>query len=511
MFEHLKQAQQRPGMSRRERLRLWVMGASLVLLAGAFLSVRNCKTLPGSRDLPSPADRAEIERLNRHIDRAKLRALAPDDAGGMSQFHVAALEYVRVELSKGLGDMPQPMLPAALAALPPQDGVGGYYEVEGRITALTSTEYRSDLERLWTMVIQGDDGGQVVAVRRAQTVEPGQGAPTDSWVVAPTELKVGDRVLARGVYVQRRVGTIGGIGLSEPTPVLLTSLYRRVVEPVADVISSPKEASLDRIDDQFQAGTLGLEDPAIYQILQWIKARGHAWFRQKIDAGELKPLSWGRDAFEAWSAEVNLRAADAPRPFTLDARGRLYKTSGMVGLSLLEDWDTVKPNPWGVHQFHFIYLWSDFYGNTVLPCLSAFPLEVYGAGDWRRKDRVYLYGIFVKNYTYDTQRLRADGEGAQKLTTPLFLVVDVRPYPIGVRQDSTPLAWILGGLVAGLAVLFLFLMRSEKRQEAERQRRRAEKLIARHGLPGMGRPGPGAGPPTAPPTAPPESGPAPPA
>ncbi len=499
MFENLKQAQ-RSGPTARERLRLWVMGASLLLLAGAFVSVRQCETLPGSRDLPSPVDREALERETRRVDREWLAAQVPDDAAGQARFHEPALEHVRTLLAKGLGGRPVPIEASALAARPRDEALGGWYEVQGRITALTSTEHRNQLERLWAVVLQGADGGQVVAVRVAPASEPGQGAPADAWVVAPTELKVGDLAIARGVYVQRRVGTIGGIALGDPTPVLLAPTWRRVVEPEADVISSPKEASLERIDDQFQAGTVHLEDPAIYQILQWIRSKGHLWFRERIASGELTPLPWGRDEFDAWSAEVNLRTAAAPRPFTAGSRGRLFSTSGVVGLALLDDWESVRPNPWGVHQLHFLYLWSDFYGNTVLPCLSAFPYEAYGVGDWRAKDRVIVHGIFVKNHTYDTQRAR-EGGGAAKLTTPLFLVVDVRPYPLGAHQSSAPVVWLLTGVVAGLGLLFFLLLRRERRQEVEERHRRTQRAIARLNEAAAGPASPPAPPPPDPPPA----------
>lgn len=483
MFENLKQAQ-RVGMTNRERARLWLLLAMLLGLTAAFLSMRSCKTLPGRRDLPGPRDREEIERESRHIDRTRLRAESPDTSVGQARFSEAAIQYVRYELAKGLGDQPEVIAPGALAARPRDEALGGYYEVTGRITSLSGSDYRGDAERLWAMVLEGKDGGQVVAIRLGRATEPGQGAPTDAWLGAPTELKVGDLVIARGVYIQRRVGTIGGIGLSEPTPVLLAPEYRRIVEPQADVISSPREASLERIDDQFQTGTVGLDDPAIYQLLQWVREKGQAWFRERIDRGELQARDWTREAFDSWSAEVDVRTPGAARPFTQDARGRLYRTSGYAGRLLLEDWPAVRPNPWGVQQFHWLYLWSDYYGNRIVPCLSPFSYDTFQAGDWRPKDqRVYVYGLFVKNYTYDTQKLSAAGTEAQKLTMPLFLVVDVRPYPVGEANSSSPVAWVLGGVIGGLGLLFFFLMRSERRGEAAHRKRRLALQLARSPFP----------------------------
>lgn len=466
MFENLKQAQ-RVGMTPRERLRLWLMGAMMVCVAAAFVGLRQCSTLPGSRNLPSPVDPSEAQRQQRHVDRERLRREVPDDAAGQSVWHEDALERVLSTLRQGVGDRPEPVEASALARLPREEGLGRLYEVQGRITGITSTEFRSERERLWAVVLQGRDGGQVVAVHLARASEPQQGAPTDAYKPAPAELQVGDLAVARGAYVQRRVGTLGGIALTEPTPALVATAFRRVQEPPADLIADFTEAAFDDVNDATLAGTEHLSDPVIYQVLQWMRAKGHAWIREQLRSGALPVQDWGREAFDQWSTEVSVKNPSTPRPFTQGARGKVWRTSGLVGKVLLEDWDSVRPNPWGVHQFQYLYLWSDFYGNSVVPCLSAFPFETFGVQDWRQLDqRVHVYGVFVKNFTYDTQRARLDGEGAQKLTMPLFLVLDVQPYPMGERASSRPVMWVLLGVVACLALLFVVLMRRERREEA---------------------------------------------
>jgi hypothetical protein len=118
---------------------------------------------------------------------------------------------------------------------------------------------------------------------------------------------------------------------------------------------------------------------------------------------------------------------------------------------------------------------SDYYGNTVIPCLTPFPWETFGMDDWRAQDqRVYVYGVFVKNYSFDTQKLKPEGEGAARATRPLFVVVDVEAYPMGPRGDASPVMWVLGGVVAGLGLLFFVLMRIERRDEERlRQQKRA--------------------------------------
>jgi hypothetical protein len=55
---------------------------------------------------------------------------------------------------------------------------------------------------------------------------------------------------------------------------------------------------------------------------------------------------------------------------------------------------------------------------------------------------------------------------------PLFLVLDVRKKPVGVPGDrGETVAWVLGGLILVLFVVFLLMTRSDK-QESERYRSR---------------------------------------
>jgi len=463
MFENLKKAQQ-AGMTPGERRRLFIYLAMLVATAGTFLSIKSCRTLPGRGALPVPVEQATVEGDKRVIDRPRLLAEVSDDASAHQQFQERALEYVRSLQGAGLAVPPEPIGAGALKARPFAEALGVAFEVEGRVTAMTHTQYHSELETLWALVLEAPDGAQVLAVKIAATNEPGAGAPTDAWPVAPVELKAGDRAVVRGIYVQRRSGTVGEIGLAEPTPVLLCSHFRREVEPPADPIEDLTEAAWDKIDDRFFAGTARLDDPAIYEVLQWLRLKGHAWVRQQIDSGAFKVEDWGRDAFDRWSEEAGLRSAEQPRPFTEGARGKLFRTSGMVGKVLLDDWDSLRPNAWGVNQMHGVYLWSDYYGNRVVPCFSPYPWETFGVDDWRKlEERVWVYGVFIKNYTYDTQYAAKAGAGYQKLTMPLFLVFDVRTFPMPRGGGD----WVVGAVLLGLFLLAsavaIMLARGEKR------------------------------------------------
>ena len=354
MFENLTQAP-RPGLTSKERGRFRVFAVMLVLLGAALFSLYQCRNeLPGTRVLPVVQDPTEAERRLRHVDKEKVLALIGDEATSFRRFVEPALAEVQRTLALGIGDVPKSIGATALGAMPFQEAVGGLYEVTGKVTALVDTDFRSEFERLWALVIEAPDGGQVVAVRPARVTEPQRGAPTDAWRVAPAEIQVGDRVIVRGVYTQRRTGTIGTIGLAEPTPVLLATHFRLVVEPPAVPIDDPTEASWEQIED-VGPGSERLNDPALYQLILWMRTKGQAWFRQQIDAQELaaqdwgramKIEDWGRDAFLTWSEEVEhanatKRGEKIDRPFTDAARGRVFRTSSTRNSGIESFWFAV--------------------------------------------------------------------------------------------------------------------------------------------------------------------------
>ncbi|MFM8981248.1 MAG: hypothetical protein ACKOSS_12415 [Planctomycetia bacterium] len=472
MFENLKQAQQ-SGMTQRERRRFAAMLASMLVLGGAIVGMRSCDRLPGRKELPQAAQRPEEAPLRAALDRARLEGLVRDDEAGRQAFQPQALEQLRTLLGQGLAEAPVTVEPASLAREPWPQALGRHVEVEGRITALSRSEYRSELETLWALVLEGKEGGQVVVVRVGSSNEPGSGAPADAWPLAPVELQVGDRALVRGVVAQRRTGTLGQVALAEPTPVVLASHFRRQVDPPADPIADPTEAAFDKVDDRFFAGTARMDDPVIFELLQWLQLKGHAWVRAQLDSGALPVREWERDAFDRWSEEAGLRTAEAPRPWTTDARGKAWRTSGLVGRVLRDDWDGVRPNRWGVNQLQHLYLWSDWYGNNVIPCLSPFAWEEFGCEDWRKLDqRVWVYGIFVKNYTFDRSQGSAEG-GYAKLTMPLFIVLDVQPYPVGKGGGAGVVALVLLGMVV-LGGLGWWMLRRNERREVQAWRERQQ-------------------------------------
>ncbi len=83
MFENLKQAQ-RTGMTPRERGRFFFYLAMLVFTAGAVMSLKSCRKLPGRGALPGPAEMSGEDPVMRRIDRPKLLAEVSDDTPATS-------------------------------------------------------------------------------------------------------------------------------------------------------------------------------------------------------------------------------------------------------------------------------------------------------------------------------------------------------------------------------------------------------------------------------------------
>lgn len=502
MFENLKA--QRTGISPRERLRFTLFAVALLMVGASLLLLKDCKgNLPGSINLPTTADPREADRLQRHIDREVLREQLGDEAASHGRYVDGALEHVRAALNMGVGDVPEPITAAALDALPVGDALGRLYEVTGKVTALVDAEYRNEFERIWSVVIEGKEGGQVVAVRLGRRSEPQQGAPTDAWTRAPADIQVGDEVIVRGAYVQRRTGTLGAIALTEPTPVLLSTAFRRLVLPAALPIDEPNEAAWEEIDDIRTAGSERLDDVALYQMILWARTKGQAWFRKQIAEHPESVEDWGKDTFaNVWSEEIERgnKMPPEPRPFTEGARGRLFRTPGLVGKVLREDWDALRPNQWGVHTYEYVYLWSDYYGNRVMRTISPFPFESYGFEGWQPlNERVWLYGYFIKTHTFDMQQADPEAGGHRKLSMPLFVVVDIRPFPTRKKQEPGATAiWVIGCAVVGLGFMFWWLMHRDKKEEevdrarrVARSKRRGDSIAPAGGRPDSGAPGEG--------------------
>src|SRR5437667_265933 len=77
------------------------------------------------------------------------------------------------------------------------------------------------VDRLWSFALEGADGKRIVVVHPGLGTNPAEDKPADAYHpgTAPVPLENGDLVRVRGIYLQRRTGTVGAVALGEPTPV----------------------------------------------------------------------------------------------------------------------------------------------------------------------------------------------------------------------------------------------------------------------------------------------------
>jgi hypothetical protein len=142
---------------------------------------------------------------------------------------------------------------------------------------------------------------------------------------------------------------------------------------------------------------------------------------------------------------------------------------------------------------------SDHYGNMAVRVLMPFPLDAYDAVKGVHTERLRVYGLFVKNYTYTTRRPGEDG-GYDLLTVPLFVVLHIESDE-DVTSPYRLLIWYLSGAIVLLGILFyVVLVRGEgrERDRMDSRRRDLRRRIRELHPPDFGSPG------AAPPTEPPE-------
>ncbi len=300
--------------------------------------------------------------------------------------------------------------PGALGALDPQEAAGQVFEVRGYVTARTEQVWQTERRRLWTLLIATDDddvGKRALAIVPGLASDPDSGAPSYAYRLGPKErVSPGHYVIVRGYYLQRRTGSVGDISLSEPTPVLYATSWRHPKDP-SD--RQPAPASLQEIrwkdvKDRFLADTKKLQVTAVRQTVQWARQQGAARLREMIDDGSLPTTEWDQDVFNgAWYDEVSLRT-DESRPWTENARGQVFRTSGLVASVSHEGWDTTQANAFGVDHYELVDLFSDHYSNSVMRTISPFPLSAFEGVTGEKNEHVWIYGVFVKNHSYEKRQ-----------------------------------------------------------------------------------------------------------
>ncbi len=449
--------------------RMWSYLAGMLVLAAVILGATQLsRTKWGSDKLPiaalspdqapQPPERIDVTKIPAADDDVAHARWSPalDDVVEMGRRDYSAFGE-RIETGE-------------LAKLPFAEARGRVFEVEGTIDAMTA-EVRGEGSLLWVVVLDGADGQRVLALTTAFASDPNQGRPEDAIANTTEYLEVGDRVIARGIYLQRRTGTFAGQILRKAAPVLVATpsgaAFKKVFLPEAP-ISDPGAADWSEVKDRFLGDTQRISESALFQMIAWARRQGHDAIAKDIRDGKLHAEMWDQDVFDRWSKEVSETSSDVPRPFTKEARGKLWRTRGLVADVIHQGWTTTPRlgSSWGVNELDILDLYSDNYGNKVIRTISAFPFSAYHGLTGNPEQHVEIYGYFLKNYTYETPHVNEQGDTVI-LTMPLFIVVDARLFnpPPSVYRS---LIWFISAGILVLAVLFYFVLIRGERREAAR-------------------------------------------
>jgi hypothetical protein len=499
MFEDLKA---RPaGFTAREKTKLIVMVSLAAVLGCAVLGLKGCESEPPAL-LPS-ATRKEPPKATEHeLARLKVRT---DDVP-LGSFDKESLDLVIREIRGGkLRREPSFRLSVPqTAALDPKQAAGATIETVGRVRSMDRDAYPdgpTGVDQLWAFALEGDDGSQVLVVHPASSQSAHGGAPADAFHpgASSSPLKSGDYVRLRGIYLQKRTGTVASVALSDATAVLVGREYRRTNEPrlVESIAAADWQDVRDRSNEETQVAT----DDAQYQILAWAQAKGHDAVAAMIRSGEIPAAHWGQNRFIEWDREIrgdkDFDLPD-PREKTLAARGKVFQTTGVLTSFEREEWETIPNNVGDVGSRWKVWLISDFYHNAPIRFDSPYPLSEFEGvfpppEKGLRRQRVRAFGVFHKNATFVpgvvTAKPQSIPDGMNReVTLPSFLLLHLEPdTPLVSRPYyQNPFFWSWVGLVVFGVAFFLVMHRIEKRESTQfadqslRLRRRRRALEAAH-------------------------------
>jgi hypothetical protein len=463
MLDHLKGQT----MGRRENARLMVLVGLALVVGVSMAGSRSCNRRsdePESAVVLPPVD----PKLGKPVpvDRERVLAVGDTDAAHRDDaYEVGALDYLLDAAVRPLAEAPRPLTTQELASVPFAEAGGRAYQTAGTVVEMFAREHRSAQQRLWTMVVQGPDGAQVLVVHRGLATDPREGAPRSVSDGKPW-IQEGDRVAVRGLYLQRRSGTFGDVAVREPAPVLVLSQVRLEVE-TAPPLEDPARADWNEVEDRLMAETLRWEEPALFQVLQWAQARGPAKVREDVLSGKIPWKDWDRETFRTWAQEVEVTSSAQTRPFTDAARGKLWRLRVLVGQIFYEEWDAIPVNRQGVdHLYKWDVVAEDYtdYGRGVnLRCFCPFPPEAFPGVAGRKAEAVTVYGFFLKNHSYESKLRSARQPGTDdKLTAPSFIILHAEPVP--PPEKSASLWWLAGSMVVLGALFYLTLIRGERRE-----------------------------------------------
>lgn len=464
MMDMQSSERQPPGAS-QSKLRGYMAG--LLVIGALIFGIASFPDKEGDETLPSAAEAPEVvEARVVEIDRSRIPA--GDDDVAHATWQAEGLAYLTEIGEKA--HVGQGITTAELVALPFEETRGRVYEFPARVLGLHAEEYPEG-GLLWVVVLEGEDAERLLVLRRSLASDPAQGRPEDALQTSTEYLQVGDRVMVRGIVLQRRVGTWGDEKIGDPVPVLVltpSAAGFRKVHVIEPPIQEPKQADWGGVRDRYLRDTKRWEEPALFQMLQWAEAKGHAAIVEDIRKGVLKAPLWDQETFVTWSEEVESSGTPPPpRPFTERARGELFRTKGLFGSFVYQGWDQTprEASAWGIHKLYTLDVQSDHYANKVFRTMSAFPLEAYEGVTGEVGQHLAVYGYFLKNYTFSTRKVKEEG-GRAEVTLPFFVVVHVEPVEYKVTSYSQ-LMWIIAAVIVVLAILFyLVLIRGERKEAA---------------------------------------------
>jgi hypothetical protein len=483
MLEHLK-AERTSGFGPKERTRLSVMVALCLVLGGVIYSSRGCAEEPfGAPPTPPPAKPAEA---GRPLDLKPLEGLRA--RGGESPtWDFEPLDFVLGEVASGTlrRDPGAKKTVEEVLALDPKKAPGDFLEVRGKVVSLDQEDFESktrpSINRLWVFGLEDEQGRRIVVVHGANSNDPDGGSPTDAYrAVSTYHLKDGDGVRVRGIYLQRRTGTVGSLPLDGPTPVLVGRSYRRA--PSGPV--SPPPASLADIDwtevhDRFLAETRSVDDPTHFRAWRWAEKKGPKVLAQEIASGAIPVSPWAQAATIKFNADMEAErkspeGAPDQREWLRAQRGKVFVTTGMFGEVEEEDWSLVPPNDFDVGTRWNVWIVSDFHGFLAVPFDSPVPPTAFPGVTGERGQRLKLYGVYTRNLTY---MIKPDAEKpgiSREVTMPLFVLLHAEPFNPYVRRPfyETFFFWVTVSLIL-LGILFYFvLIRGERKESSEMESRR---------------------------------------
>ena len=523
MFEDLK-AQRTQGLAPRERRRLLTMVSVTLILGAVIWQARGCdETTPVAAPMTPAA--APAAPVGKPMELGPLEAFRAE--GGAAQgTNETALLYVLEQVRGGnVRRRPDSILSVGeVAALDPKVAVGTSIETRGVVKSLDREELKSKIgvDRLWIFSLDDGAGHRVLVAHGGSSNDPEEGKPGDAFRGTSTDrLREGDTVLVRAIYLQQRLsGTAGAIAVDGPTALLVGREYRKAPTFPPTPIAGLADADWHGVRDRDNADTKTLEDDAALQTLRWARAKGHDAIVRDIESKAILTRPFDKDAFMRWYDELNgdkKHDKPDPRAWTNAAKGKVFLLTGnwLPDRSVLADWDAFPPNAFDVHDRWTMWFLSDNYLYAGLRMDSAFsPGSFPGVGDADRQ-RVLMYGVFVKNYTYFENVVDPQTKQPKEVTIPYFLLLHMEPF---VGYVSSPLYknaffWVMVSLGVFGILFFAVLIRSEKKESAksDAQRLSIRQRVRASGSPsspeaaggtgsapndeGGGGPAPGAGPP----------------